>query len=89
MGCHVGVQPKAKLLLTSGKSYANLVNVASSACAGKIRVKPGVVDQSYLMNKLTGIGMCAGTQMPKVGGGLSNAELDLFRAWICNNAPNN
>lgn len=87
-GCHVGVQPKAGLLLTAGKSYGELVNVASSACAGKSLVVPGAVDQSYLMNKLTGVGMCAGTAMPKAGGQLPADQIDLFRSWICNGAPN-
>ncbi|MDF2697531.1 MAG: Tryptophan synthase alpha chain, partial [Labilithrix sp.] len=88
-GCHVGVQPKGSLPLSTGKAYAALVNAPSSACAGKIRVVPGAVDQSYLMNKLTGVGMCAGTAMPKAGGTLAPAQLDLFRRWICNGAPAN
>jgi hypothetical protein len=88
-GCHAGVMPKANLLLTSGKAYASLVNAPSSACSGKIEVVPGSVERSYLMNKLTGVGMCAGTLMPKAGSPLPGNQVDLFRAWICNGAPNN
>lgn len=88
-GCHVGAQPKSSLLLTAGASYGALVNAASSTCTAKVRVVPGQVDKSYLVNKLTGIGMCAGTQMPKTGGALPANEIDLVRAWICNGAPNN
>jgi hypothetical protein len=85
----VGAQPKSSLLLTAGASYGALVNAASSTCTAKVRVVPGQVDKSYLVNKLTGIGMCAGTQMPKTGGALPANEIDLVRAWICNGAPNN
>lgn len=81
--------PKANLLLSAGKAYAGLVNAPSSACAGKLEVVPGSVQQSYLMNKLTGVGMCAGTVMPKAGSPLPAGQVDLFRAWICNGAPNN
>lgn len=88
-GCHTGNMPKASLNLTSGKSHAELVNVASSACSGKSLVVPGAVDQSYLMNKLTGVGMCAGSVMPKAGGALPASQIELFRTWICNGAPNN
>jgi hypothetical protein len=88
-GCHSGVMPKANLLLSAGKAYAGLVNAPSSACAGKLEVVPGSVQQSYLMNKLTGVGMCAGTVMPKAGSPLPAGQVDLFRAWICNGAPNN
>jgi hypothetical protein len=88
-GCHSGTVPKGGLALTTGKSFAALVGVAASGCGGKVRVTPGAVDQSYLINKLTGVGICSGTLMPKAGGALPPAQIDLFRAWICNGAPNN
>ena len=88
-GCHVGARPQAKLDLSSGAAFTNLVNVPSSTCTGLVRVTPGQVDKSYLMNKLTGVAICSGTQMPKTGTSLPAAQLDLFRAWICNGAPNN
>jgi hypothetical protein len=88
-GCHAGVRPQASLNLSAGSAYTQLVNAASSTCSGRVRVKPGAVDQSYLWNKLTGVGMCSGTQMPKSGGALPAADLDAIRAWICNGAPNN
>jgi hypothetical protein len=47
------------------------------------------VAKSYLVNKLTGVDLCAGTQMPKAGSSLSLSEIDLVRGWICNGAPNN
>jgi hypothetical protein len=66
-----------------------MVNVPSSACSGRVRVVPSDVDRSYFMNKLTGVGMCAGSVMPKAGGALPAAQIDLFRTWICNGAANN
>ena len=89
-GCHSGNQAKAGLNLAVGRAYAEMVNVASTAagCSGRLLVVPGAVDQSYLVNKLTGIGMCNGSAMPK-SGGLAPAQVDLFRSWICNGAPNN
>jgi len=88
-GCHTGAAPRASLDLSSGKSYAELVNVASSSCSSKVLVTPSDVSKSYLMNKLTGVGMCSGTQMPKTGTTLPAAQLDAVRSWICNGAKNN
>ena len=89
-GCHGGVRPSGGLTLASGSSYAALVGVPASACASHIRVVRGSISTSYLINKLTGVGMCSGTQMPGGSGGvLPTAQLDLIRAWICNGAPNN
>ncbi len=88
-GCHgSGPKPAANLSLVAGKSHAELVNVASDSCSGKLLVKPGAVDQSYLVNKLTGVGMCAGSRMPKADGALPTAQLDAIRAWICGGAKN-
>lgn len=90
-GCHRGVQPKGGLSLESGKAYGELVDIASSTCNAGARtlVTPGDVSKSYLVNKLTGVDMCAGTQMPKAGSALPAGELDTIRRWICNGAPNN
>lgn len=94
--CHVStkvgpnkvIAPQAGLDLAAGNAFGSLVNVASSTCGGKMRVAPGDVASSYLMNKLTGVGMCSGSQMPKVGTSLPAAELDMVRSWICNGAAN-
>jgi hypothetical protein len=89
-GCHTGVMPKAGLLLTAGNSYKDLVNKLGTTCSpSKTLVVPSNVDASYLMNKLTGVGMCAGTIMPKAGGALPPAQVDMVRSWICNGAMNN
>jgi len=88
-GCHSGAMPRARMSLVKGSAYGALVNVAANTCPTRLRVKPGAVADSYLMNKLTGIGMCSGTQMPKTGSPLPAAQLDLMRAWICSGALNN
>ena len=54
----------------------------------KMLVTPGDVSKSYLENKLTGIGMCSGSQMPKAGSSLPAADLAKIRAWICSGAKN-
>jgi hypothetical protein len=89
-GCHSGTRPAAGMSLASGSAYANLVNVrASSTCTTLVRVSPGAVAMSYLMNKLTGVGICSGSQMPKAGGSLPSSQLQAINGWICEGAPNN
>lgn len=86
-GCHSGARPASSLALTTGRAYAELVGVSAS-CGSAPLVTPGNVEQSYLWNKLTGVGMCSGSQMPKRGQSLPADELDPIRAWICRGAAN-
>jgi hypothetical protein len=76
------------LVLETGVSYAALVG-QDAGCGGKDFVTPSDVSQSYLMNKLTGDGMCSGTQMPKGKAPFSQEQLDLIGTWICSGAPDN
>jgi hypothetical protein len=75
--------------------YSKLVNVAvdvsNEPCAtGKVRVSPGSLADSYLINKLTGIDMCPGTaQMPRGGTMLPASDLQAIADWICEGAKNN
>jgi hypothetical protein len=85
--CHGGNRPSAGLDLTPAGSWNDLVN-APGDC-GRLRVVPGSVASSYLVNKLTGEGMCSGTQMPARGVTLPGSQLDTIRAWICQGAPKN
>jgi len=88
-GCHTGVKPAGNMNLSAGKAYGSLVNVATSDCSGsKKRVVPGDPTQSYIMNKLTGQGICTGTKMPKIGS-ISQASINDISNWICAGAPNN
>jgi hypothetical protein len=86
--CHGGNRPSAGLDLTTGHAYASLVGVPSG-CSGRLLVAPGSPSTSYIINKLTGVSMCSGTQMPARGVSLSQSQLDLLRSWICLGAPNN
>jgi len=87
--CHAGAAPKAKLDLQTGQSHAQLVGVATDQCNGsKTRVTASDPAASYLINKLTGQGMCFGTQMPKSTTKLTGAELETIVGWICAGAQN-
>ena len=84
--CHGGARPAEGLnLSTAAGGFAQLVGVGSSQCPGRTRVVPNDIAASYLVNKLTGSGMCVGSVMPK-GGSLTAAEIDLVRAWIATGA---
>jgi hypothetical protein len=63
------------------------VGVDSEQCSGKKLVVPGDPSASYVINKLTGQGMCSGTAMPKADTRLPQAEIDEISAWICAGAP--
>lgn len=89
-GCHSGMKPKEDLSLDATKAYADLVGVTASQCGGQRKlVVPGSPSSSYLMQKLLGVGVCTGTQMPKAGQSLPQQQLDAISAWICSGAPNN
>lgn len=81
--CHGGAMPKGDLdLSTKAVALAQLVDVPSSQCGGKERVVSGDPGSSYLINKLTGVGMCIGSQMPKADAALSASDIDTIRTWI-------
>jgi hypothetical protein len=72
--------------------YAALVNAPSveeGACHPGVLVAPGKPDQSYLVHKITGLGMCPGTQRMPFGGELTDAQIQTLVDWICVGAPNN
>jgi hypothetical protein len=82
--------PKEGLDLSSAaKSYADLVNVAASQCSTRKLVVPGDPSNSYLMQKLLGVSVCSGSQMPKAGQSLPSKDLQAISDWICSGAPNN
>ena len=90
--CHtdVGRTPSAGLNLRAGVAFAGLVSVASSAQAGAVRVIPGNANNSYLVQKLEGAPGIAGLRMPRNGPPyLTDAQVQMIRAWIAAGAPNN
>ena len=88
-GCHAGVNPSEDLDLRSGRAHAALVDVTAIQCSdGRARVDPANPAGSYLIHKITGENLCAGTVMPK-GGGLTPAEIQLIRDWVAAGALDN
>lgn len=88
-GCHGGSVPSAGLNFSSAATaFAELVGQASTQCggAGATLVAPGVPASSYLVNKLTGVGMCGGTRMPRGRAAWSASDIELLRDWIAGGA---
>lgn len=75
--------------LSAGAAFGSLVNVSASQCGSRLRVAPGDPAASYLMDKLLGVDLCYGSQMPKIGVSLAKNDIDRIGAWICNGAQNN
>ncbi len=94
--CHVvnsATGGSAGLNLKAAFAHAELVAKDASQCrnarADQLRVVPGEIGQSYLMDKLLGTNMCSGTRMPKGGAKYTRARLALVGRWICQGAPDN
>ncbi len=82
--CHSTQDPKAKLVLTTGDGFKNLVNRASAQAPEVQLVTPGDPMGSYVWLKLMGKTEI-GKGMPRTLFGsksLPEDELDLFRRWI-------
>jgi len=91
VSCH-GAADSGGLTLATGSAYANLVGVPAANpgahAAGLLRVVPGDPDASFLLDKLTGmLTPDEGDPMPRVGGPLPAARIDLVRRWIAAGAP--
>lgn len=69
-------------------AYASLVDVTSTQCADRLLVAPGSPSTSYLIDKLKGTNMCAGSRMPKAGP-LTQAQINLVENWITAGAIDN
>jgi hypothetical protein len=90
--CHntQGARFAGNLNLTEGISYSQLVNIASSAKSGAIRVIPGNANDSYLIHKLEGTAGIIGERMPRTSGPfLTPGQVQIIRAWIDQGALNN
>ena len=99
-GCHASTSDasfeKHGLILTPGKSYANLVGVlAKNTAAASLRLKlvnPKDPDNSFLVHKIaceTGHHASTanfGAHMPLGGNFLSQGEVEFIRKWIINGA---
>lgn len=92
-GCHTsaGRTPSAGLDLAGASAHAQLVNVASNAKPGAIRVIPGDPENSYLVHKLDGRSTIVGLRMPRGAAGpfLTDGQVRVIKRWIELGAPNN
>lgn len=84
-GCHNVSSAPHGLILSEGRSYDLLVNVASKEVPSLKRVKPGDPNNSYLVQKVEGTAAVGG-QMPLGRTPLTEAQIDLIRDWISEGA---
>ena len=76
-------------MTSEAEIYAEMVGVLSTQCTNLQLVAPGDAASSYLINKLTGQGMCGdGVQMPKRSPAWPATDIALIEAWINAGAPN-
>lgn len=75
------------LVLLSGQSYGNLVNVPSSGEPNRTRIIPSDADNSYVVVKLEGR-QNVGERMPLTGS-ISSTQLQNIKNWINQGAQNN
>ena len=89
--CHSGATPTQGLDLSPGRSYAAIVNRASTERPDLKIVDPGAPATSYLEWKISGAPAgqsILGSPMPLTGGPLPAAEQAIIRAWIAEGAVN-
>lgn len=90
--CHTDVggrNPSGGLNLRHDVAFANLLNVASRAKAGAIRVVPGDPEASYVIHKLEGRPGMVGERMPRTGGPyLTSGQVLIIKRWITAGAKN-
>ena len=95
-GCHRGASPPQGLLLDSAvNSAASLIGIVSPQDRTLIRVRSGMPDISFVIQKLEGKPDVAailrgeqlvGDQMPQSGPYLPQATIDVVRLWITEGA---
>jgi len=85
-GCH-GSGGDAGLNLSSGSSYANLVNVPSTQDKTKMRVLPGDATNSWVVMKIENRQTVGGKMPPS--GSLTANQIQNIKNWITQGAKNN
>jgi hypothetical protein len=87
--CHDAASSQQGLNLSVGSAYSNLVNAPATGPMGnRVRVIPGDVKNSYLIEKLTSTTPAAGARMPSNGDPLEPDRLQLVEDWIMGGAKN-
>jgi hypothetical protein len=85
--CHGSERKSAGLDLSADKSWASLVNVASTENPDQKRVVSGDPKASYLLAKIRGDQGIKGVQMPNGGAPLGAEQQKLIEDWIAAGAP--
>jgi hypothetical protein len=80
-GCHLTGASAGLAMPDAHAAFAQLVSVASTKCAGEMRVVPGDADSSVLVQALEGRATCV-KAMPLGRDALSASEIAMIRAWI-------
>ena len=88
-GCHSTARARAGLVLDSGVSYANIVNVRSSQVTSRNRITPGDPVNSYVLMKIRGDSGTTGGRMPLNQSPLDAATIQLIEDWVAQGAANN
>jgi hypothetical protein len=78
--CHAGY-------FSNGRTWADTYRHPAPECGGRNYVEPGDPAASYLYDKVAGIDLCDGRQMPLLGDPLSGDEVARIAGWICAGAP--
>jgi len=91
LGCHNAHDHSANLILESGQSYGQLVNVVPdnffAAMDGLLRVEPFNPSNSFLVIKVSGVPPVKyGSQMPQGGTPLTTQQVQLITTWIAQGA---
>ncbi len=90
VGCHGGSSPQAGLDLSSVEtSLSGLLDVeAVTTESNRVLVVPGAIGDSYLMNKLTNVGIESNSEwpdseaMPAAGDEVCSDTIDSVAVWI-------
>jgi len=85
--CH-GAAESAGLKLTSGDSYAELVDVTSTSEPPTKRVLANDAENSYIVIKLEGR-QTVGVRMPSGAAALSDDDIQTIRNWVDSGAEEN
>jgi hypothetical protein len=86
--CHDATTPQAKLDLTAGHAFAELVNVKSTIYTSWNLVTPGDPAASMLMVRLGGASGPTVDTMPKGQATLCSEKIEAVRRWIAAGAAN-
>ncbi len=86
-GCHGNTSPQLGMNLSAGRSYGQIVGVASVE-SSRPRIVPGDPASSYLVSKVTGDATILGSRMPLNGPFLSATTQKPLTDWVRRGAPN-